>query len=97
MTSGRNTNDGKTTNRSNAINQKLATKGKKSQRELISREGKFDYRKSVAAIERDRSPGLDFEIHQEVNKIPDSNRGGESDYVYSPSSDTEKIQVPNVK
>jgi hypothetical protein len=97
MTSEKNTNGGKTTSMSNAVNHELATKGKKSQREIISKDGKFDYRRGIAAIERERSPGFDSEIHHEINNISDSNRGGDSDYVYSSSSDTGKKQEQNVK
>jgi hypothetical protein len=92
----RNPKGGKTVSKSSTINHELATKGKKSQREIISRDGKFDYRKSIAAIERRRSPEFDSEIHRDVNSTSDSNRGGESDYVYSPSADTGKTQEQNI-
>lgn len=67
---------------SNADNNELDTEGKNSQRKIVSQDGKFDYKRS---LERGRSP--DPEIHKEINNDPDSNRGGDSDYVYSPSSD----------
>lgn len=95
MASKKNTNCDRTTSMSNVDNNKLATKGKNSQREIISQDGKFDYKRSIAAIERGRSPGFDSEIHHEINNDPDSHRGGDSDYVYSPSSDTGKKQKQN--
>ena len=81
----------------NSSNHNVATKSKLSTRQINTQDDKFDYRKNIAAIERVRTPLLDSKNHPEKNNDTDSNRGGESDYIYSPSSDRGKKQEQNIK
>ncbi len=79
------------------MNHNVAPKSKSSQRQIINQDGKFDFRKNIAAIERVRAPNLDSKSHREANDVSGSNRGEESGYVYSPSSDMGNKHEQNVK
>jgi hypothetical protein len=95
MNSKKNTNGDKTINRSKTVNHNVPVKSKSSQREIVIQENKFNY-KNIAAIERVRSTELESNIPRDANNVSDSNRGGESDYVYSSSSEARKKQEQHI-
>lgn len=96
MNSKKSINGNKTISRSKTVNHNVPAKSNSSQREIVNQDNKFDHR-NIAAIERVRSTELESKIPREANNVSDSNRGGESDYVYSSSSDARKKQEQNIK
>jgi hypothetical protein len=97
MNSKKNINGNKTISRNKTVDHNVSAKSKSRQREPVSQDNKIGDRTSVAAIERVRSTELESNIHLKANNVSDSNRGGESDYVYSSSSDARKKQEQTIK
>jgi hypothetical protein len=82
---------------SSGNNHNVVTKSESSPRQIFSQAGNFDFKKNIAAIERVNIPQSDSKNQEEGGNVADSNRGGDSDYVYSPSSDAGDQQEQIVK